>query len=215
MDTIVYIDGFNLYYGACCRTGRKWLDLAALCARLLPNDSIIEIAYCTAMVRKDPEDPEKQDRQRLYHRALRTIPNLEIYLGYFVKKEVKGDLLKPPPPPQKGLVETYEEKGTDVNLASRLLKDAHDERFKSAAVISNDGDLKMPVQMVRRDFGYPVTIINPVLDPRKPRAAALSPNPLPPNASFVQMRAADVESCQFPAEIQSPKGAKLVKPAPW
>ncbi len=213
--TIVYIDGFNLYYGACCRVGRKWLDLSALCARLLPNDQICEIAYCTANVKKDPDDLDKQNRQRIYHRALKTIPNLKIYLGRFVGKEVKGDLLQPPPPPPKGLVDTYEEKGTDVNLASRLLKDAHEGRFESAAVISNDGDLKMPVKIVRADLGYPVTIINPVLDPRKPRSAALSPNPLPQNARFIQMRASDVKSCQFPAELRSPKGRLLVKPPTW
>lgn len=47
MRTIVYVDGFNLYYGACRAPGRKWLDLGALCERLLPNDEIVEIAYCT------------------------------------------------------------------------------------------------------------------------------------------------------------------------
>jgi hypothetical protein len=65
MQTVVYIDGFNLYYGACRHHGRKWLDLSALCARLLPNDEILEIAYCTANAKKDPADPEKQDRQRI------------------------------------------------------------------------------------------------------------------------------------------------------
>jgi hypothetical protein len=216
LQTIVYIDGFNLYYGACRRPGRRWLDLAALCARLLPNDEILEIAYCTANVKRDPEDPQKQDRQRIYHSALRTIPNLKIHLGRFISKEVKGDLVQPQPPePQKAVVATYEEKGTDVNIASLLLKDAYEGRFESAALISNDGDLKMPVEIVRTDLGLPVTVINPILDPHKRRSAALSPDPLPPNASFLQLKAIDVESSQFPAEMASRKGGKLVKPADW
>ena len=34
MRTCVYVDGFNLYYGALKRTPYKWLDLAALMAAL-------------------------------------------------------------------------------------------------------------------------------------------------------------------------------------
>lgn len=207
MQTIVYIDGFNLYYGACRHPGRRWLDPSALCGRLLPNDEVQEIAFCTANVKKDPADPGKQDRQRIYHRALRTIPNLEVHLGRFVPKRVRGRLIDHAKgEPQERVVETYEEKGTDVNIASLLLKDAFEKRFESAVVISNDGDLKMPIQIVRSDLGLPVTVVNPILDPAKRRSAALSPDPLPTNASFIQLRAIDVEESQFPETVPSPKG---------
>jgi hypothetical protein len=36
----VYIDGFNLYYGALKRTPYKWLDLALLARTLLPTDTV-------------------------------------------------------------------------------------------------------------------------------------------------------------------------------
>lgn len=140
MQTIVYIDGFNLYYGACRAPGRRWLDLSALAARLLPNDEIAEIGYFTANMKKDHSDPGAQDRQRLYHRALKTIPNLEIFLGRYIAKRVRGELLDASPgEPTRRVVQTYEEKGTDVNLATRLLVDGFNGRFESAAVISNDG----------------------------------------------------------------------------
>lgn len=216
LQTIVYIDGFNLYYGACRHPGRRWLDLSALSARLLPQDEVLEIAYCTANVKRDPKDPQKQERQRIYHSALRTIPNLNIHLGRFIPKEVKGHLVQPQPPePQTAVVETYEEKGTDVNIASLLLKDGYEGRFESAALISNDGDLKMPVHIVRTHLGLPVTVINPILSPHKKRSAALSPDPLPANASFIQLRAIDIESSQFPTEMTSRKGGRLVKPEGW
>lgn len=217
VQTIVYIDGFNLYYGACRFPGRKWLDLGALSSRLLPNDEIVEIAYCTANIKKDRGDPEKQDRQRLYHRALETIPHLQIHRGRYVPKVVSGPLIDP----EQGerpirAVQTYEEKGTDVNIASLLLTDGYDRRYESAAVISNDGDLKMPIEIVRTRLDLPVTVINPVLKRRgKKRSAALSPKPLPANAAFIQLRAKHVEECQFPPELTSPKGAPLIKPAGW
>lgn len=215
MQTIVYIDGFNLYYGACRAPGRRWLDPLALAQRLLPNDEIVEVAYFTANIKRDLEDPGAQDRQRLYHRALRTIPNLEIFLGRYISKQVRGELVDPAPDElPKRTVLTYEEKGTDVNLATRLLLDGFNRRYESAAVISNDGDLKMPIQVVREELGLHVTVVNPVLH-SKHRSAALSPDPLPINASFIRLSARDVTECQFPEQIVSPKGARLIKPETW
>jgi hypothetical protein len=215
VQTIVYIDGFNLYYGACREQGRRWLNLGALATRLLPHDQIDEIRYFTANIKRDPDDLDAQDRQRLYHRALRTIPNLEIVLGRFIAKRVRGWLVElcPGERPLKRTVMIYEEKGTDVNLATRLLVDGFEGRFESATVISNDGDLKMPIQVIREQLNLPVTVVNPVL--RSRRSAALSPDPLPANASFIRLSARDVIDCQFPNQLMSPKGARLVKPAGW
>jgi uncharacterized LabA/DUF88 family protein len=215
LRTIVYIDGFNLYYGACRAPGRRWLNPLALAQRLLPNDEIVEVAYFTANIKQDSNDPGAQDRQRLYHRALQTIPNLEIVLGRYISKRVRGELLDAAAGEEpRRTVLTYEEKGTDVNLATRLLLDGFNQRYESAAVISNDGDLKMPIQVVREELGLHVTVVNPVLHSRH-RSAALSPDPLPPNASFVRLSAHDVIECQFPDHIRSPKGARLVKPDTW
>lgn len=164
MRTIVYVDGFNLYYGACRAPGRKWLDLAALCECLLPNDEIVEIAYCTANIKKSPANPGKQDRQRIYHRALETIPNLRIYRGHFLSKEVTGPLVNPAPDERlMRVVQTFEEKGTDVNIASLMLKDGYEGRYEQAVLISNDSDLKMPVEIIRSRLDLPVVVINPVL----------------------------------------------------
>jgi hypothetical protein len=50
LKTYVYIDGFNLYYGALRKTRYKWLDLAKFCQTILPNDYIVAIKYFTAKV---------------------------------------------------------------------------------------------------------------------------------------------------------------------
>jgi hypothetical protein len=52
LKTNVYIDGFNLYYGCVRDTPHKWLDLSALCARLLPTNQINSIRYFTAWLRR-------------------------------------------------------------------------------------------------------------------------------------------------------------------
>jgi len=217
MRTIVYVDGFNLYYGACRAQGRKWLDLGTLCERLLPNDEIVEIAYCTANVKKSRANPGKQDRQRIHHRALETIPNLRIYRGHFLPKEVTGPLVNPVPGERlMRAVQTFEEKGTDVNIASLMLKDGYEGRYEQAVLISNDSDLKMPVEIIRSRLDLPVVVINPVLRRRgKRRNKTLSPDPLPPNASFIQLRARHVEGSQFPPEVREERGSILRKPANW
>lgn len=55
--TNVYVDGFNLFYGALKGTRFKWLDLDALSHQLLPKDNIHRIRYFTAKVSARPGDP--------------------------------------------------------------------------------------------------------------------------------------------------------------
>jgi hypothetical protein len=76
----VYIDGFNLYYGALKRTPYKWLDLAKLTQELLPSDTIQELHYFTARVSSRAYNLTAAHDQGLYIRALKTLPNLHIKL---------------------------------------------------------------------------------------------------------------------------------------
>ena len=51
MRASIYIDGFNLYYGAVKGTPYKWLDFKAAFAMLLqPHHRITNIHYFTAQV---------------------------------------------------------------------------------------------------------------------------------------------------------------------
>ena len=64
--------------------------------------------------------------------------------------------------PQKyAKVMKTEEKGSDVNLATHLLNDAHNKDFDIAVMITNDSDLLEPMRIVRDELHLPVGIINP------------------------------------------------------
>ena len=52
--TIVYVDGFNLYYGALKGTPYRWLDLEALCVRVLSKHDVYRIRYFTVRVAARP-----------------------------------------------------------------------------------------------------------------------------------------------------------------
>ena len=54
-----------------------------------------------------------------------------------------------------------EEKGSDVNLASHLLKDAFTGACECAVIISNDSDLLPQVRMAREICGLRVGLISP------------------------------------------------------
>jgi len=89
MDTYVYIDGFNLYYGALKGTGYKWLDPLALVRQLVPTShKILKIKYFTARV-SGSRDPDSPKRQQIYLNALGTIPEVEIYFGSFLSKTIR------------------------------------------------------------------------------------------------------------------------------
>jgi hypothetical protein len=122
MITNLYVDGFNLYFGAMKGNGGgyKWLDLAALATKLLPKDQVRRIRYFTAKVDARPSDPQQPQRQQTYFRALRTIPNLTIHEGHYSTHAKWRPLARPlpPPAPQYAEVLLTEEKGSDVNLAT-------------------------------------------------------------------------------------------------
>ncbi len=54
---IVYIDGFNLYYGLLKGTPWRWLDLGAFADRLVgKHHEVIAVRYFTARIKPTPND---------------------------------------------------------------------------------------------------------------------------------------------------------------
>ena len=160
MKTRVYIDGFNLYYGCLKHTPYRWLDVHKMCRFLFPNDETIKIKYFSAPIkaRANDIDHDGPNRQQIYWRALRTIPDLEIIEGVFLKHKVPMKLAKGE---GYALVIKNEEKGTDVNIATHLVNDAHNKSFEKAVVISNDSDLVATIRVVTNEINLSVTVISP------------------------------------------------------
>jgi uncharacterized LabA/DUF88 family protein len=179
----------------------------ALCRRLLPNDEINRIRYFTALVTFRPDDPQERERQLIYLRALRTIPNLSIHLGHYLSRPVRMRLADPPlGGPATVEVIRSEEKGSDVNLATHVLLDGFRRECQVAVVISNDSDLKEPVAVAQSELGLTVGVINP--HPPQFRSRALRPT------FFKQIRPAALKACQFPPVLADAHG-RIHKPAGW
>ena len=73
---MVYVDGYNLYYGLLRKTTLKWLDLVALFRNhvLATEAELVQVRYYTAPVLgRMCDNPESPQRQRIYLQALRRL----------------------------------------------------------------------------------------------------------------------------------------------
>lgn len=147
---------------------------------------------------------------------------MSIYYGRFISRTAIRKLEHPPRQRRqqngKGLedrgfrsVWVTEEKGSDVNLASQLLVDGFRARYDLALVISNDGDLKMPIEIVRSELKVPVGILNPHAN----RSWALSPRKLPRGSFYRQIRKSVLKRCQFPDPVIDRHGRAVHCPPGW
>jgi hypothetical protein len=218
--TIVYIDGFNLYYRLLKqRPQYKWVNPFELVRTVLdPDNDVIKVRYFTARVsgRLDPQAPA---RQQIYLHALATVPEIEIHYGSFLEKPKYAGLVKPKlvkghdnrstfqPWPDVAYVWKTEEKGSDVNLASHLLLDSFQNNFEVAAVLSNDSDLVEPIRIATQVLGKTVGLLSPVDNPTRQ---------LRDVASFLRhVKPVHLADAQFPNPIKLADGSKLTKDTSW
>jgi len=79
--SVIYIDGFNLYYGAVKNTPWKWLDIERYFSLLLPHDDIQAIKYFTAKILGS-----HKANQDAYIKALSTLNKVQIIYGLDFKQ---------------------------------------------------------------------------------------------------------------------------------
>lgn len=141
---MVFVDGFNLYYGVRTKYGRRyhWLDVQRLAHNLIkPHQRLVGVRYFTARVRNDPA---AERRQSIYLDALAAnSSNLDIISGRFQEKERTCRAC--------GMTSTgFEEKETDVSIALAILEHGVLDHFDVALLISGDSDLCPAVRALAR-----------------------------------------------------------------
>ena len=152
MRTYIYVDGFNLYYGALKNSPWKWLDLFALFQEMLqPHHQILNTKYFTARVSGTPGDPGKPRRQHVYLRALQHYrPEVQFHFGHFLSHNVRLPLATPTARERTAEVVKTEEKASDVNLAVHLLNDCWLNAYDCAVVVTNDSDIAEAMRLVKQ-----------------------------------------------------------------
>ena len=183
------------------------MDLGTLANRLLAQHDVHRIRYFTALVAARDDDPSQPQRQQAYLRALRTVPNLSIHYGQLRPRRKRRPLAGPPAggPRTAEFLDT-EEKGSDVNLTSYLLMDGFEDDYELAVLISNDSDLKLPIELARTRLNKQVG----VFDPSGARSTDLR------NAAswYRPLRRGALRASQF-AETLSDGSGVIRRPAGW
>ena len=204
--SIVYIDGFNLYYGLVRGTSYKWLNLQRYFTLLRPDDDLQQIHYFTALV-NGPTRPN----QETYLRALATLPLVNIVLGKFKTKRVHCGVHGCAFPGDR-FFQAMEEKRTDVNIAIHILDDVYQGRCDRLILVSGDSDLVPAINKVKDLFPTKQVIVyvparNPVRGAAvELRSAADKHRTLPMNL---------LQHAQFPHHFPDGAGNFLTKPSHW
>lgn len=197
---IVYVDGFNLYFSMLdagfdyC----KWLNLKLLVDNLLQsNQVLVEIKYFTSRV---SNNPDKQKRQTTYLEALESV-GVKIYYGNYQSDTVECRRCS-------NVWPTYNEKMTDVNIATQILIDAYQNKYDMAMLISGDSDLVPPMKAVHEIF-KDKRVFAAFPPKRHNQSVALIAK-----GSLTIGRKKLVDS-QFKLEVQKKDGYVLRKPKDW
>jgi len=224
--TVVYIDGFNLYYRRLKPSPQfKWLNLKALCDAILrPPMAVQRVNYYTAHV-SGKLSPGGPARQKAYLDALATVPEISVHFGTFLFSTKWAALTRPPQAKPNGfvwpavlpalvLVDKAEEKGSDVNLASHLVRDALTNVFDVAVVLTNDTDLIEPIRIVREEAGKIVGLLSPMSGGKKRKGKWTGAHSSLTSAVdwTLYIHNAALAAAQFPDPIP---GTMLHRPADW
>ncbi len=204
--SIIYIDGFNLYYGAIKRTNHKWLNLEKYFTLLRQGDDIQKIKYFSALV-----TGAHRQNQETYLRALETLPKMKIILGKFKDKTVKC-LVKGCDYPSSRFFQMPEEKRTDVNIALNMYYDCINDLCDRFILVSGDSDLVPALKMIKEcNSKKEIVVYVPANNPLRGAAVEIRnvankdktlPNEL-------------LSRCQFPISIPDGSGGLITKPAAW
>lgn len=214
---ILYIDGFNLYRR--CLEGHpevKWLNPIALAENLMPYAEIVRVHYFTARIRPGAShDQQAPQRQQIYLRALKIFePRLQVHLGQFridkrlmIRHPVSTD-------PETGhyervAVKKVEEKGSDVNLAVRMVSDAHLSQADLYVMLTNDSDQAGTLRAVTTEANGTTGLILPMESARGSKELAKVP---PAFVGFVTRPI--LELSQLPP-VLTDKVGKIRRPDKW
>lgn len=150
---IVYIDGFNFYYGLKKNVRWKkyyWLDIVSLFEMFMrPNQELIAVKYFSARV----DDIDQSLRQNAFFQANKENPKFKLILGKYLKKEITCFKCG-------NKIHTHEEKETDVRVATQIVADAYQNNCDLVIVVSADSDM-IPAIELAMEAGHKVVVYFP------------------------------------------------------
>ena len=206
---IVYIDGYNFYYGVLDNNPSwKWLDLQGFFSALRPDEDVVALRYFTAIIEPERHTSERRDRQKRYLKAISTFPKIEVRLGRYQMRWVTCRATC------RLEYQTPEEKKTDVNIAVSMMDDAIDGRADSIVLVSGDSDMEPAVQWIRQKYpAIKITVYIPVLPEEAHKRR--NDNYLSMKVACRPLPLADISKYMLPPGVTLPDGSRVERPKEW
>jgi len=207
--TAFLVDGFNLYHSL--RESERdqsrplrWLDLRALCSSLLHampgRCELVGVVYFTALARHmESSRPGTVARHLRYLDALQAT-GVETTLGHFKRRSARCPICS-------RSFNRWEEKQTDVAIASRLARAASAGAHERLVLMTGDTDLVPAVREARGTWGANIGVAFPArrANAQLRQAADWS----------INLDAASYARHQLPFTLTSPDGRCIERPAEW
>ena len=198
---IVYVDGFNFYFGLRSKNWRKfyWLDMVKFAESLLrPHQELVEVAYFSAR----HTHPGKSKRQDTFFQANKLNPKFTLHLGKYLMKDIECRFCK-------NIIHSYEEKESDVRIATTMMADAYQQRCDLSVLISADSDLVPSIERIK-EFNPAHKVIT-YFPPNRTSFDLKKWS----NGTKVLINKSLYESCMLPEKLLLPDGYQLQRPQKW
>lgn len=138
---IIYIDGFNFYHGLKSKKWRRyyWLDVVKFFESFIKSHQLLVAVYYFSAVPKD--DKGQIRRQQAFFSANKLNPKFNLVLGQYKRKNIK---LR-----DGSIHSTFEEKETDVRIATQMIGDVVKDKCDLSILVSADSDLMPPIEFIK------------------------------------------------------------------
>ncbi|MCC5863479.1 MAG: NYN domain-containing protein [Gammaproteobacteria bacterium] len=224
IETAVFIDGYNLYYGRLKGTEYKWLNLHALAARIVrdqaPESRISTCRYYTAMVksRVASHGDASVQSQTVYHRALESpyTPHVDVICNHHIL--VKRPMMRyvtgsKPDKSDRVSVWHLEEKQTDVKIALDAYRMAVSGAVQQIVLMTNDTDLEPLLEAIAS--AAPNVVVGAII-PRQPHSARPAAQAFIDHCHWTRRHILDEElaACQFGDRVPTAK-RPVIRPSYW
>lgn len=204
--TIIYVDGFNFFYGAIKGSPNYWLNLERFFLAIRQHDDVRRIHYFTALV-----FGRDRPAQEVYLKALSTLPLVNVVLGKYKTKRL---LCNVSACTHGGVrhFETWEEKRSDVSIAVQMIDDAYQDACDNFVLVSGDSDLVPALHLIKLRYPEKQLIVY-VPTRNKVRGAAYELRGAADKHQDIPL--ALLKHCHFPSQIKYTDGSVLTKPSSW
>ncbi len=199
---IVYVDGFNFYYGIKKKPWNKyyWLDIVKLFEQfMLPHQELVAVKYFSA---RPLGDPDKSLRQNAFFQANLENRKFKLILGKYLKKRLECFKCH-------NIINTYEEKESDVNLATQIVADAYQDNCDIVIIVSADSDM-IPAIDLAREAGKKVFIYFPPNHKSSNLRILAGMRP-----TWLERYEGRFKNAMLPDRITLKNGFELKIPEPW